>query len=231
MQVRTLCQEDPLEEKMATHCSILAWGIPWIEEPGGLPVRGVTKESDTSNRLNHNRNLVHGEREAEPGHTGRKCGLQVKECFHAFLAARIPRVTLRGSAFQELKATGMRVRRASQSGTICCQVRTHRRGVQPRGRGGSHPEGLPGGRDLKSPKDKQNGEKECSREKKQIRPRGRRVHRLRGRKKEGRTRLPGRDLRCEEKQVLGGSLMVKGRREAWRCFRGCERLAGGMHFC
>ena len=43
-------------------------------------------------------------------------------------------------------------------------------------------------------------------------------------------RLPGRDLRFEEKQVLGGSLMVKGRREAWRYFRGCEHLAGGMHF-
>ena len=139
-------------------------------------------------------------------------------------------MTLRGSAFQELKATGMRVRRASQSRSIRCQVRTHRRGVQPRGQGGSHPEGLPGGRDLKFPKDKQNGGKECSREKKQIRHRGRRVHSLRGRKKEGRMRLPGRDLRFEEKQVLGGSLMVKGKREAWRYFRGCEHLAGGMHF-
>ena len=49
MQVRSLCQEDPLEEKMATHSSILAWGIPWIEEPGGLPIRGVTKELDTTN--------------------------------------------------------------------------------------------------------------------------------------------------------------------------------------
>ena len=49
MQVQFLCQEDPLEEKMATHSSILAWGIPWIEEPGGLPIHGVTKESDTTN--------------------------------------------------------------------------------------------------------------------------------------------------------------------------------------
>ena len=31
----TLGQEDPLEEKMATHSSILAWRIPWTEEPGG----------------------------------------------------------------------------------------------------------------------------------------------------------------------------------------------------
>ena len=34
--VRSLGQEDPLEEEMATHSTILAWKIPWIEEPGGL---------------------------------------------------------------------------------------------------------------------------------------------------------------------------------------------------
>ena len=36
MLVRSLGQEDPLEEGMATHPSILAWSIPWAEEPGGL---------------------------------------------------------------------------------------------------------------------------------------------------------------------------------------------------
>ena len=35
-QVRSLGQEDPLEEGMATHSSILAWRIPWTEESGGL---------------------------------------------------------------------------------------------------------------------------------------------------------------------------------------------------
>ena len=35
-QVRSLGQEDPLEKEMATHSSILAWGIPWTEEPGRL---------------------------------------------------------------------------------------------------------------------------------------------------------------------------------------------------
>ena len=35
-QVRSLGREDPLEEEMATHSSVLAWGIPWTEEPGGL---------------------------------------------------------------------------------------------------------------------------------------------------------------------------------------------------
>ena len=35
-QVQSLGWEDPLEEEMATHLSILAWETPWIEEPGGL---------------------------------------------------------------------------------------------------------------------------------------------------------------------------------------------------
>ena len=35
-QVRSLGQEDPLEEGMATHSSVLAWRIPWTEEPGRL---------------------------------------------------------------------------------------------------------------------------------------------------------------------------------------------------
>ena len=34
--VQSLDWEDPLKEEMATHSSILAWRIPWIEEPGGL---------------------------------------------------------------------------------------------------------------------------------------------------------------------------------------------------
>ena len=34
MQVRSLYQEDPLEKEMTTHFSILAWEIPWTEEPG-----------------------------------------------------------------------------------------------------------------------------------------------------------------------------------------------------
>ena len=38
--VRSLGQEDPLEEEMATHSSILAWKIPWTEEPGRLQSMG-----------------------------------------------------------------------------------------------------------------------------------------------------------------------------------------------
>ena len=41
-QVESLGQEDPLEKEMATCSSILAWKIPWTEEPGGL-VHGVSK--------------------------------------------------------------------------------------------------------------------------------------------------------------------------------------------
>ena len=43
---RYLGQEDPLEEEMATHSSLLAWRIPWTEEPGGL-------QSTVSQRVRH----------------------------------------------------------------------------------------------------------------------------------------------------------------------------------
>ena len=45
--VLSLGQEDPLEKGLATHFSILAWRIPWAEEPGGLYSWGH-KESDTT---------------------------------------------------------------------------------------------------------------------------------------------------------------------------------------
>ena len=44
-QVQSLGQKDPLEEGMATHSSILAWEIPWTEEPGRLKHR---EEEDTT---------------------------------------------------------------------------------------------------------------------------------------------------------------------------------------
>ena len=42
-QVQSLGREDLPEKEMATHSSILAWKIPWTEEPGGASVHGVTK--------------------------------------------------------------------------------------------------------------------------------------------------------------------------------------------
>ena len=46
-RVQSLGREDPLEESMATHSSILAWRIPWTEESGGL-------QSMESQRVGHN---------------------------------------------------------------------------------------------------------------------------------------------------------------------------------
>ena len=46
-QVWCLGREDPLEEGMATHSNIVAWRIPWMEEPGGL-------QSVGSQRVGHN---------------------------------------------------------------------------------------------------------------------------------------------------------------------------------
>ena len=48
MQVQSLGQKDPLEKRMATHSSILAWRIPWTEKPGG-------RQSMGSQRVDHNR--------------------------------------------------------------------------------------------------------------------------------------------------------------------------------
>ena len=41
-QVRSLGGEEPLEKEMATHSRILAWRIPWTEEPGWATVHGIT---------------------------------------------------------------------------------------------------------------------------------------------------------------------------------------------
>ena len=46
MRVQSLGREDPLEEGMATHSSILVWKIPWTEDPGGL-------QSIESQRVGH----------------------------------------------------------------------------------------------------------------------------------------------------------------------------------
>ena len=48
--VPSLSWEDPLEKEMATHLSILAWKIPWIEDPGGL--QSTQSQRDTTEKLN-----------------------------------------------------------------------------------------------------------------------------------------------------------------------------------
>ena len=51
-QVQFLGWEDPLEKGMATHFSIIAWRIPWTEEPGRLQSMG-SQELDTTEQLMH----------------------------------------------------------------------------------------------------------------------------------------------------------------------------------
>ena len=48
---QSLGQEDPLEKETATHSSILAWEIPWIEEPDRATVHGIAKELDMTEQL------------------------------------------------------------------------------------------------------------------------------------------------------------------------------------
>ena len=52
-QVQSLGQEDPLEKGKATPSSILAWRIPWAEEPGGPQSSWGHKELDTTEWLTH----------------------------------------------------------------------------------------------------------------------------------------------------------------------------------
>ena len=55
--VRSLGREDALEKEMATHPSILAWRIPWTEEPGGLQSMG--SQRDISNSHTHTHTHTH----------------------------------------------------------------------------------------------------------------------------------------------------------------------------
>ena len=61
--VQSLGWEDPLEQGMATHTSILAWRIPWTEEPGGLQSIG-RKELDTTEVTEHSTALCNPFQEA-----------------------------------------------------------------------------------------------------------------------------------------------------------------------
>ena len=59
MWVQSLRQEDPLEEGISTHSSILAWKIPWTEEPGGLQFMGLQRVGhDLLAKQQHNLYIV-----------------------------------------------------------------------------------------------------------------------------------------------------------------------------
>ena len=66
IRVQFLGWEDPLEEEMATHSSILSWKIPWTEEPGRLQYMG-SQESDRTWQLNNNNRKKRVRRGAGPG--------------------------------------------------------------------------------------------------------------------------------------------------------------------
>ena len=53
MRVRSLGREDPVEEEMATHSSILAWTISWTEETGGLQSMGSHRVGQDCSDLAH----------------------------------------------------------------------------------------------------------------------------------------------------------------------------------
>ena len=74
MWVQSLGWEDPREKEMATHSSILAWTIPWTEEPGGLQSLGSRRvRHDSVSTHTHNKVLYLGDTE-EPSRCGhQKC--------------------------------------------------------------------------------------------------------------------------------------------------------------
>ena len=80
MQVQSLGQEDPLEQEMATHSSVLAWRIPWTEEPGRLQSIGwqrdtteVTKQQQLGIGVGIGTGFPGGASGKEPACQGRRC--------------------------------------------------------------------------------------------------------------------------------------------------------------
>ena len=71
-QVRSLGLEDPLEQAMATHSSVLAWRIPWTEECGGPPSTG--SQSPTRLRGCHYCSLMFGSALGNGARDGKKEG-------------------------------------------------------------------------------------------------------------------------------------------------------------
>ena len=69
-QVQSLGWEDPLEKRMATHSSILAWRILWTEKPGGYSPRGC-KESYTTEQHTHTQTHTHTHTHTDT-HTARR---------------------------------------------------------------------------------------------------------------------------------------------------------------
>ena len=65
-QILSLGWEDPLEKRMATHSSILAWRIPWTEEPGDLQSTGLQSQTQLSDSLTLTRTHTHTHTHTHP---------------------------------------------------------------------------------------------------------------------------------------------------------------------
>ena len=81
--VQSLGWEDPQEEETATHSSILAWRIPWTEEPGRLhAVHEVEKRQDRAHRLTCGISYLSLKREASPNRMNYSVGLKLHRHYH-----------------------------------------------------------------------------------------------------------------------------------------------------
>ena len=89
MWVSSLRQEDPREEEMTTHSSVLAWRVPWTDEPGRL--HGVAKESDAieySCVLTHTHTHVGGLSNREIFSHGLEAGCPQSRCQQGWVSLR-----------------------------------------------------------------------------------------------------------------------------------------------
>ena len=80
-QVQSLCREDPLEEEMTNHSSILAWEVPWTEELGRLQSMGVQRDlTERTSTVLHSNNC----HRQEPRTTGTKVEVLVTQGVQLF---------------------------------------------------------------------------------------------------------------------------------------------------
>ena len=79
-RVQSLSREDPLEEEMATHSRILAWRIPWTEEPGGLQSMRLLSQTRLK-RLSRQHFFSEGNREGHAAMTAYGKGMRRRGYF------------------------------------------------------------------------------------------------------------------------------------------------------
>ena len=82
--VPSLGQEDLLERETATHSSILAWKVPWTEEPGGLQSMGSQKSQTRLKQLNNNNRSLNTDPSVSNDYQSLKCYIYSILCFNFF---------------------------------------------------------------------------------------------------------------------------------------------------